>query len=58
LGIALREFKLRNGFADYLLYVDGKAIGVIEAKPEGFPLKGVETQSLKYVAGLPKELPN
>lgn len=58
LGVALREFKLRNGFADYLLYADGKAIGVIEAKPEGFPLKGVETQSLKYVAGLPKGLPN
>ncbi len=58
LGIALREFPLKKGFADYLLYVDGKAIGLIEAKPEGFPLKGVETQSLKYVGGLPKGLPN
>jgi type I restriction enzyme, R subunit len=57
-GIAVREFPLNSGFADYLLYVDGKAIGVVEAKPEGFPLKGVETQSSKYTFGLPKDLPH
>lgn len=57
LGIAVREFPLKTGFADYLLYADGKAIGVVEAKPEGFPLKGVETQSSKYTFGLPKDLP-
>ena len=34
-GVAIREFRLRTGFADYLLYADGRAIGVIEAKPEG-----------------------
>ena len=35
-GIALREFPLKSGFgfADYLLYVDGKAAGIIEAKME------------------------
>jgi type I restriction enzyme, R subunit len=58
LGVAVREFPLNSGFADYLLYVDGKAIGVVEAKPEGFPLKGVETQSSKYTFGLPKDLPH
>ena len=58
LGIAVREFPLNTGFADYLLYADGKAIGVVEAKPEGFPLKGVETQSSKYTFGLPKDLPH
>lgn len=58
LGIAVREFPLNSGFADYLLYADGKAIGVVEAKPEGFPLKGVETQSSKYTFGLPKDLPH
>jgi type I restriction enzyme, R subunit len=58
LGIAVREFPLKTGFADYLLYADGKAIGVVEAKPEGFPLKGVETQSSKYTFGLPKDLPH
>jgi len=57
-GIAVREFPLATGFADYLLYADGKAIGVVEAKPEGFPLKGVETQSAKYTAGLPRGLPH
>src|SRR5829696_7856128 len=38
-GVAVREFPLRRGygFADYLLYVDGKAAGVIEAKREGKP---------------------
>jgi type I restriction enzyme R subunit len=35
-GVALREFPLNPGFgfADYLLYIDGKAAGVIEAKRE------------------------
>jgi len=58
LGIAVREFPLDTGYADYLLYADGKAIGVVEAKPEGFPLKGVEVQSTKYTSGLPKDLPH
>ena len=26
-GVAIREFPLQTGFADYLLYADGKAIG-------------------------------
>jgi hypothetical protein len=31
-GVAIREFPLPGyGFADYLLYVDGKGVGVIEA---------------------------
>ena len=58
-GVAVREFPLRSGhgFADYLLYVDGKAAGVVEAKPEGHTLTGVEAQSEKYGAGLPDNLP-
>jgi type I restriction enzyme, R subunit len=57
-GIAVREFRLQPGFgfADYLLYVDRKAIGAVEAKPEG-TLTGVEAQSAKYAAGLPSNLP-
>ena len=58
LGVAVREFPLKSGFADYMLYVDGKAIGIIEAKPEGHTLVGVETQSAKYTQGLPDGLPN
>ncbi len=46
-GVAIREFPLDPGFgfADYLLYVNGKACGVIEAKKEGATLTGVELQS-------------
>ncbi len=58
-GVAIREFALRqgHGFADYLLYVDSKAAGVIEAKKQGVTLTGVETQSAKYTKGLPDGLP-
>jgi type I restriction enzyme R subunit len=57
-GIAMREFALKPGygFADYLLYVDRKAAGAIEAKAQG-TLTGVEAQSAKYAAGLPDNLP-
>ena len=59
LGVAIREFPLAagHGYADYLLYVDGKAAGVIEAKKAGVPLIGVEHQSGRYVQGLPVTLP-
>ena len=56
--ISVREFPLSTGFADYMLYVDGLAIGVVEAKPEGYTLTGVETQSAKYLQGLPEGLPS
>ncbi|WP_430231336.1 type I restriction-modification enzyme R subunit C-terminal domain-containing protein [Nitrosomonas communis] len=58
-GLAIREFPLKTGygFADYLLYIDGKAVGVIEAKKAGVTLTCVETQSDKYTQGLPDGLP-
>lgn len=58
-GVAIREFPLGNGFgcADYLLYVNGKACGVIEAKKDGATLSGVEAQSARYAQGLPADLP-
>ena len=54
-GIAVREFTLEkpHGRVDYLLFVNGKPAGVIEAKPEGTTLTEVEHQSGKYVSGLP-----
>ena len=54
-GVAVREFVMKppHGRADYLLFVDGKAVGVIEAKKEGETLTGVEWQSAKYVDGVP-----
>jgi hypothetical protein len=58
LGVAIREFPLPgHGFSDYLLYVDGKAAGVIEAKKAGATLSGVEIQADKYTQGLPPTLP-
>ena len=32
LGVAVREYPLASGPCDYLLLVDGKACGVVEAK--------------------------
>ncbi|MGH7078473.1 MAG: DEAD/DEAH box helicase family protein, partial [Acetobacteraceae bacterium] len=57
-GVAVREFAMKPGFgfADYLLYVDRKAAGAVEAKSTG-TLTGVEPQSGKYAAGLPDNLP-
>jgi type I restriction enzyme R subunit len=52
-AIAVREFHLKTGFADYLLFVDGQAIGAVEAKKTGTKLIGVEPQSKKYSEGLP-----
>jgi type I restriction enzyme R subunit len=52
-GVALREFPLQTGVADYLLVVDGKAIGAIEAKKAGTTLSGVHHQSTRYSEGLP-----
>jgi type I restriction enzyme R subunit len=55
-GVAVREFPLKTGFADYLLFVDRRPIGAIEAKAEGIALAGVELQAEQYGAGLPDNL--
>ncbi|MEV5694278.1 hypothetical protein [Micromonospora globbae] len=54
-GVAVREAIMAKGHGrvDYLLYVDQRVVGVIEAKPEGTPLSGVEWQSAMYAEGLP-----
>jgi type I restriction enzyme, R subunit len=52
-GIAITEGLLKGGDeADYLLFVNGKANGTVEAKPESYTLTGVEEQSDKYGKGL------
>jgi len=56
LGVAVREFQLPAGPCDYLLFVDGKAAGVIEAKKAGVTLSGVAEQSAKYMVSLPPHL--
>lgn len=56
LGVAVRHFQLGRDEADYLLFVEGKAAGVIEAKKSGVPLSGVAEQSEKYMGALPEHL--
>jgi type I restriction enzyme R subunit len=58
LGVAVREFKMApgHGYADYLLFVGGKAVGALEAKAAGYPLISVELQADKYATGLPAGL--
>ena len=59
LGVAVREYRLRaDQRADYLLFIGGVAIGVIEAKPEGVTLSGALQQAERYRASLPDDLPN
>jgi type I restriction enzyme R subunit len=57
-GVAVREFPLKSGHgeADYLLFVDGVPVGVVEAKKEGGTLTGVELQTTKYSEGVPDNL--
>lgn len=57
LGIAVREYPLKAGPADYLLFVNRKAVGIIEAKAEGHTLSGVAEQSEKYSRSIPDNLP-
>jgi len=54
-GVAVREVVMApgHGRVDYLLYVDKQVVGVVEAKPEGTSLSGVEWQSAMYATGLP-----
>lgn len=47
---------LVHGEADYLLFVDGSPVGVVEAKKEGDTLTGVELQTTKYSEGVPDNL--
>ena len=37
-GIAIREFPLEARFADYMLFGDRRAVGVVEAKKGGITL--------------------
>ncbi len=52
-GIVLREVPLKTGPCDYLLLVDRKAVGVIEAKKTGTTLSTVADQSERYASSLP-----
>ncbi len=53
LGVAVRESQTTTGPCDYLLFIDGKAAGVLEAKKSGITLSGVAEQSARYMSSLP-----
>ena len=50
IGVAVREYPTDSGPADYVLFVDRKPVGVVEAKAEGAVLSPVEEQSSRYAA--------
>lgn len=56
-GVAVREAILQkvSGRADYLLYLNKKIVGVIEAKPMGVTLTEVQWQSHRYSKGLDED---
>jgi type I restriction enzyme R subunit len=56
-GVAVRELVTDAGPADYVLFVNRQAVGVIEAKKQGTTLSGVEWQTVKYQANVPDALP-
>jgi type I restriction enzyme R subunit len=59
-GVAIREYVTDTGPADYVLFVDGKPVGVIEAKreEEGHRLTMHEDQSEDYASAKLKYLNN
>jgi type I restriction enzyme R subunit len=60
LGVAVREYQTSEGFADYVLFVNRKPVGVIEAKREekAESLSTVEDQSDSYRTAKLKYLNN
>jgi len=60
LGVAIREYQTDIGPADYVLFVDRKPVGIIEAKKEeaGQNLTVVEEQSTGYAKAKLKYLNN
>ncbi|NPA92848.1 MAG: DEAD/DEAH box helicase family protein [Chloroflexi bacterium] len=61
-GVAVREFPVEGGEADYVLFVQvegqPQAVGVLEAKPEGHTLSGVAEQANEYATGWHPDLPH
>lgn len=56
MGVIVREFQLSTGPADYLMFLNGKVVGVIEAKPKGTSLIGVDPQSKRYLEGIDERI--
>lgn len=59
-GVAVREYLTSDGVADYVLFVDRKPVGIIEAKKEeeGYRISEIEAQSGRYARSQLKYLQN
>jgi len=59
-GVALREYQAETKFTDYVLFVDKKPVGIIEAKKEdeGHKLTVAEDQAAEYAKSKLKYLDN
>lgn len=51
-GVAVREVPMGDGRVDYLLYLNKRIVGVIEAKPAGTTLAEVHLQAMRYASSL------
>lgn len=60
IGVAIREYQTDAGPADYVLFINQKPVGIIEAKreDEGYRLTVVEEQSKNYAEAKLKYLDN
>ncbi len=56
-GVVVRELPTATGPTDYMLFLDRKACGVLEAKPAGTTLLGVGPQAAGYAAAAPATYP-
>lgn len=56
--LAIRDFPLARAYGsiDFLLFIDGKALALIEVIDKEVPLCGISVQSEKYSRGLPFSL--
>ena len=59
-GVAVTEYQTESGPADYILFAEGKPVGIIEAKKEdeAVRLTSHEEQSLDYAESKLKYLNN
>ena len=57
-GVAIRAFPLKtgHGYADYLLYVDGRAAGVIEAKKTGTEVNFTPPTTTEFAGSVAKDM--
>lgn len=56
LGVAVREFQTDSGPVDYALFVNGRAIGIIEAKRAEDDPRSIDDQSSRYIEGFPVDV--